>query len=70
MSTNDKVCERKQQLLEDLLRLLSSISDASESEAEVPHNGSSGANTPLEQPFAKRERAVSALKKHLEEHGC
>ena len=68
MSTNGKVCERKGQLLEDLLRLLSR--DAGESGAEVPHNGRSGANSPLEQAFAERERALNALKKHLEEHGC
>lgn len=73
MPTNDRTCERKRELLEDLLRALSLAKDA-DGKAEIPpkHDaaGVSELDSRLAQTFGDQERAISALKKHLEEHGC
>jgi hypothetical protein len=72
MTTNGRGCERKRELLEDVLRVMSCANDAGEGEIPSTHNGAGipERNSRLEKVFAEQERAIIALKKHLEEHGC
>jgi len=71
---NGGKCERKRQLLEDVLRVLSQVHDISGHEAETLHQSATGDPAKLEsalnRAIREQEKALAALKRHQQEHGC
>lgn len=63
------MCERKRQLLEDLLRVLSRVSHVSGFQAEISGDLSE-MDTQLKQAVAEQNQALLALQRHQQEHGC
>lgn len=67
-------CERKRQLLEDVLRALSELSDASENQDETLGQRAAADPSELEntlhRAISAQEQALTALKRHQQEHGC
>jgi len=71
---NGGTCERKRQLLQDLLRVLSQVSDISEDRAETRRPSAtddpSQLQNALNRAIRQQEKALAALKRHQQEHGC
>jgi len=69
-----EACERKRQLLQDLLQVLSRVSHVGGSGSEITRpsaaNEQSEQSAVLQHAVNEQQQALRALEEHQEEHGC
>jgi hypothetical protein len=74
MMPQDEACERKRQLLQDLLQILSRVSRISGNPGEIAGHGSANEQSELEAMLRRavneQQQALRALEDHQQEHGC
>jgi hypothetical protein len=66
-------CERKRQLLDEVLRVLSQVSELSgsrETAGEIAMTHPVGLEDDFNRVIAEKEKAIAALEQHQHEHGC
>jgi hypothetical protein len=72
--TQGEGCERKRKLLQDLLQVLSRVSDISGTQSEIARQSASdepsGIDDMLQHAFSEQRKALRALEDHQEKHGC
>ena len=71
LMTHGDACERKRQLLQDLLQVLSRVSHITGNEAsQDAANEQSELRAALERAVNEQQQALRALEDHQQEHGC
>ena len=74
MMPQDEACERKRQLLQDLLQILSRVSRISGNPGEITSRGAVNEQSELEAMLRRavneQHQALRALEDHQQEHGC
>ena len=74
MMPQDEACERKRQLLQDLLQTLSRMSRLSGRPGEITSRGAANEQSELEailrREVNEQQQALRALEDHQQEHGC
>ena len=74
MMPQDEACERKRQLLQDLLQILSRVSRISGNAGEITSRAAANQQSELEAMLRRavneQHQALRALEDHQQEHGC
>ena len=74
MIPQDEACERKRQLLQDLLQILSRVSRIRGNAGEITSRGAANEQSELEAMLRRgvneQQQALRALEDHQQEHGC
>jgi hypothetical protein len=74
MMPQDEACERKRQLLQDLLQIVSRVSRISGNPGEITSRGVVNEQSELEAMLRRavneQHQALRALEDHQQEHGC
>lgn len=74
MMPQDEACERKRQLLQDLLQIFSQVSRISGNAGEITSWGAANERSELEAMLRRavneQQQALRALEDHQQEHGC
>ena len=74
MMPPDEACERKRQLLQDLLQILSRVSRIRGNAGEITSRGAANEQSEpeamLRRAVNEQQQALRALENHQQEHGC
>jgi hypothetical protein len=74
MMPQGEACERKRQLLQDLLQILSRVSHINGTTGEITSRGAANEKSELEamlrRAINEQQQALRALEDHQQEHGC
>ena len=66
---NEEACERKRQLLQDLLQASSRVFHIGGTQAELTSE-SAEPDGMLQRAVSEQQQAVRAIEEHQQEHGC